>query len=59
MAVICQTLVEYGVLQSIASGFAAARYRVETIIGAGNSKYLLVAVLTMIVLLLLKRSRVR
>ena len=56
---IAQTLVEYGVLNSIAAGVAAARYRIETFIGSGNSKFLIIVVFVILLVLLVKRRRVR
>ncbi len=55
--ILAQTLVEYGVLNSIAAGFAAARQRVEVYIGTGNTKYMLAIVLGVIILLLARRRR--
>jgi hypothetical protein len=57
--VIAQAMVEYGLLQSVAAGFVATRNKVETLIGAGNSKYLLCAALAIVIMLLVKRSRAR
>ncbi len=54
---LAQTLVEYGVLNSIVAGFAAARQRVEVYIGTGNTKYALAIVLAVIILLLARRRR--
>jgi hypothetical protein len=56
---VAQTLAEYGLLNSIAAGFAAARDRVEVFIGAGNAKYLLVGVCIIIVLMIVRRRRAR
>ena len=56
---VAQTLVEYGVLNSIAAGFSTAYSRVETFFGSGNSKYLIFAALVIILALLMKRRRAR
>ena len=55
--ILAQTMVEYGALTSIAAGLAAAQQKIEAYIGSGNSKYALIIVLTLIILLLAKRRR--
>ncbi len=54
---LAQALVEHSLLDSIAAGIAAARYRVETYIGQGNSKFVLIGAAAICVLLLLRRRR--
>jgi hypothetical protein len=54
---LAQALVEHSLLDSIAAGIAAARFRLETYIGQGNSKYLLIAAAAICLLLLLRRRR--
>jgi hypothetical protein len=52
---IAQTVVEYAALNSISAIFSNAVYQLEYYIGRGNSKYLLVAGIVVIVLLLWPR----
>lgn len=54
---IAQTLVEYGAVQSVAAAFAQAYYAFDNFIGRGNTKYLLLGALALIVLLFLTRRR--
>jgi hypothetical protein len=54
---IAQTVVEYAALQSISSAFSNMVYQLESYIGAGNSKYLLIAAIVVLVFLLLPRRR--
>jgi hypothetical protein len=55
---IAQTMVEYGALpDSISSAFSKATYQLEHYIGTGNSKYVLIAGIVAIVLLLWPRRR--
>ncbi len=56
---VAQTLVEYGVLNSIATGFSTAYSRVDTFFRSGNSKYLIFAALVIILALLVKRRSAR
>jgi len=53
---IAQALVEHGMLDSIAAGFARLRYEVEAYVGQGRSGYVLVGAL-IVVLWLVTRSR--
>ena len=55
---LAQAMAEYGALQSIASSFSNAYNRVESMIGQCNLKYVLLAALVVIFLLLVKRRRV-
>jgi hypothetical protein len=57
-SMIAQALVEYGALHSIAASFTSAYNRVESLVGQGNLKYGLFAILAMLLLLLLKRRRI-
>ena len=55
---LAQTAAEYGgLLSAIAGGIAAARDKVESIVGAGNSNYYLIGALVLCVLYLLRRRR--
>ncbi|MBP1597431.1 MAG: hypothetical protein H6Q05_2808 [Acidobacteria bacterium] len=55
---LAQTAAEYGgLLNAIVAGFAAARDKVELFVGAGNTKYLLIAALVMFVLVFVRRRR--
>ncbi len=56
--IMAQTLVEYGALNAIAASFVAARQKLEVYIGSGNSKYALIILLAVIILLLAPRRRV-
>jgi len=49
-------MVEHGLLDTIAAGLGAARYRLEVYIGEGNTIY---AVAALVVLLVLTRVRRR
>jgi len=54
---LAQTMAEYGLLNSLAAGFAALQYRIETYIGEGNSKYMLLGALVLLILLLARHRR--
>lgn len=54
---LAQTLAEYGASESISAKLAAARSQIETYIGQGNTKYLLLGVLVVLILLLARRRR--
>ena len=54
---LAQSLVEYGLLDSIAAGLASARDQIELYIGQGNGVYALAAALVVVVLLLFRRRR--
>jgi LPXTG-motif cell wall-anchored protein len=54
---VAQAMVEHGMLDAMVAGFAAARYRVELYIGQGNSFYLLIGLLALLVLFLGRRRR--
>ncbi len=54
---IAQTMAEYGILASIAAGLAAARDRIEMVVGSGNLKYLLLIVIAFFILFLAKPRR--
>jgi hypothetical protein len=48
-------MVEHGLLDSIAAGLTAARYRIELYIGQGNTVYLIAAVVVLLVLTRVRR----
>ena len=50
-------MVEHGMLDAMVAGFAAARYRVELYVGQGNSFYLLIGLVALLVLFLGRRRR--
>jgi len=52
-----QTLVEYGLINSISARMVALRNKVEWYIGQGNTKYALLALLAVMFFLLVKRRR--
>jgi len=54
---IAQALAEYGALQSIASAFAQTYNRVESVLGQGNLKYVLLIIFAAVILLLVKKRR--
>ena len=54
---LAQSLVEYGLLDSIAAGMVSARDQIELYIGRGNSVYALAGALVVVVLLLFRRRR--
>ena len=54
---LAQSMVEYGLLDSIAAGLGNARYRFEAYIGEGNRVYILAAAVLLVVLLLFRRRR--
>jgi len=57
-AFLAQTAAEYGgLLNAIVAGIAATRNKVEFLVGAGNSKYLLIGALVLFVLFLVRRRR--
>ncbi len=55
--ILAQTMAEYGLLNSLVAGFANLQYRIETYIGQGNSKYLLLGALVLLILLLARNRR--
>jgi hypothetical protein len=54
---LAQTMAEYGILTSLIAALNAARYRLETYIGTGNSKYLFIGLGAIVFLLLVRRRR--
>ena len=54
---LAQSLVEDGLLDSIAAGLSSARDQIELYIGQGNGVYALAAALVVVVLLLFRRRR--
>ncbi len=55
---LAQTITEYGLVDSIGAGLATARDRIELYIGPGNLKYVLIALLVILVLLVTRRRRI-
>ncbi len=53
--ILAQTMAEYGVLQALATGFANLEYRIETFVMSGNTRYVLLGALVVIVVLLIRR----
>ena len=54
---LAQALVEYGALQSIVSAFSNGFNRVESLVGQGKLKYILLIVLVVVILMLVKKRR--
>lgn len=54
---LAQALLEHGLLDSMAAGFAAARDRLEFYIGYGNSTYVLIALGVLLLVLVVRRRR--
>jgi len=54
---LAQALAEYGALQSIASAISNGFNRVESLVGQGKLKYILLIVLAVIILMLVKKRR--
>jgi len=54
---IAQALVEHGGLSSIGAGVARLRSEIDAYLGDGNSTYLLIAALVLVVYLLVRRRR--
>jgi hypothetical protein len=52
---LAQALAEYGALQAMASSFSNAYNRIESMVGQGNLKYILLIALAVFVLLLVKK----
>jgi hypothetical protein len=52
---LAQAMVEHGLLDSIAAGLGAARYRLELYIGEGNTIYFLAAAVVLLVLTRVRR----
>jgi hypothetical protein len=54
---LAQTMAEYGALQSISNMFLHAYNRIESLVGQGNPKYILLVILIAIVLLFVRKRR--
>jgi hypothetical protein len=54
---LAQSLVEYGALQSIASAFSNGFNRIDSLIGQGKMKYILLIVLAVVILMLVRKRR--
>ena len=52
---LAQAMVEHGLLDSIAAGWASTRYQLELYIGQGNTIYFLAAVVLVLVLTRVRR----
>ena len=52
-----QTAAEYGLLSALAAGLVATRDRFEVYVGHGNLKYMLIAGLALMVVLLVRWRR--
>jgi len=52
---LAQAMVERGLLDSIAAGLGNARYRLELYVGQGNTIYVVIAVVVLLVLTRVKR----
>ena len=55
--VLAQAMVERGLLDSIAAGLGDARYRLELYVGQGNTIYVVIGVVLLLVLTRVKRRR--
>ncbi len=55
---LAQTITEYGLVNGVVAGLAATRDRIEMYIGAGNLKFVLIALLVILVLLVTRRRRI-
>jgi hypothetical protein len=55
--VIAQAVVEHGMLDSLAAGLSAALDRVDTLVGSGNSKWLLIGLAVVLAFVFLKPRR--
>ena len=53
---IAQALVEHGMLDSLAAGFARLRYEIDAYVGPGRSTYVFIGALVLF-MLLISRSR--
>jgi hypothetical protein len=54
---LAQAMVERGLLDSIAAGLSNARYRLELYVGQGNTIYVVIAVVLLLVLTRVRRQR--
>jgi hypothetical protein len=54
---LAQALVEYGALQSMASAVSNGFNRIESLVGQGKLKVILLIVLAVVILMLVKRRR--
>jgi len=55
--IVAQAIVEHGMLDSVSSGLAGARYRLELYIGEGNTIYVLIGAAALLILFLFMRRR--
>ena len=54
---LAQAMVERGLLDSVAAGLSHARYRIELYVGQGNTIYVVIAAVLLLVLTRVKRRR--
>ncbi len=55
--ILAQAMVERGLLDSIAAGLGNARYRLELYVGEGNTIWVVIGVVVLLVLTRVKRNR--
>ena len=53
--VLAQAMVEHGMLDSISAGLSSAKYQLELYVGQGNTTYLVIGVVLLLVLTRVKR----
>jgi len=53
--VLGQAMVEYGMLDSISAGLSRAKYQLELYVGQGNTIYVVIGVVVLLVLTRVKR----
>lgn len=53
--VLAQAMVEYGLLDSIAAGFSSAKYQLELYVGQGNTIYVVIGVVLLLIFTRVKR----
>jgi hypothetical protein len=54
---LAQALAERGLLDQIAAGLSSARYQLELYVGQGNTVYVVIAVVLLLVLTRVRRNR--
>ena len=54
---LAQAMVERGLLDQISAGLSGARYQLELYVGQGNTIYVVIAVVLILVLTRVKRNR--
>lgn len=53
--VLAQAMVEYGLLDSIAAGLSSAKYQLELYVGQGNTIYVVIGVVLLLIFTRVKR----